>query len=61
MDHKWHDFKTDKPKPEQKGILLKVLYSDGIECKASWAGGCVWFPQGSSTYRYVDVIKWREI
>jgi hypothetical protein len=54
----WRDAKADPP-PTDK--LVRVIYTDGVECNAERASGRIYYPENSNMYRYVDVAKWREI
>lgn len=54
----WTDAKQTPPQTNYK---IRVLYADGMECDARRIGGKVYIPEGSTMYRYVDVVKWRFI
>ncbi len=43
-----------------EGKLVLVLYKDGMEYRAKRTGN-LFFPEGSTTYRYVDPLMWREV
>ena len=53
----WNNI-TDKLPPD--GVLVDVIYSDGLQCRAKLCGR-MFFPEGSECYRYVNVIMWRPI
>ena len=57
-DTQWNDARRNPP-PTDK--VVRVLYEDGLECDAQRASGRIYYPKGSSMYRYVDVAKWREL
>lgn len=42
-------------------IMVRVIYADGMECDARRVSGGIFYPRGSDMYRYVNVIKWREL
>jgi hypothetical protein len=52
----WIDAKQNPP-PE--GLMVRVMYTDGVECNAKRASGRIYYPEGSDMYRYVDVARWR--
>ena len=56
--NQWNDASIIKP---AKNRMVRILYADGMECNGIWIGGLIWLPSGSDTYRYADVIKWREL
>ena len=57
-DTQWTDARS---MPPPTGKLVRVIYDDGYECNAERASGRIYYPEGSSMYRYVDVSRWREI
>lgn len=47
--------------PPGIGKLVRVMYEDGMETTASREGGEIYYPLGSSVYRYCNVVNWREL
>jgi hypothetical protein len=41
------------------GQTVEVIYADGVQCLAKYAVGQIFYPEGSSMYRYVNVTFWR--
>ena len=58
MSIQWNDAHNNQP---PLGKVVRVIYTDGLECDALRVGGRRYMPVGDSMYRYVDVAKWREI
>jgi hypothetical protein len=54
--NEWNRMASVQPRA---GQTVEVLYDDGVQCLAKYVGGQIFYPEGSSMYRYVNVTFWR--
>lgn len=55
--NQWNNMDRVQP---TKGQECEVIYRDGVQCFASFAGGQIFIMKDGS-YRYVNVSMWRPV